>query len=100
MPIFVLICFCTAILAALSAIVIQWRDIVPNYGNTMGSQMLTGSLWVFVSFVCAVGSLSVVSWFFSILIFLMFFAVSLLVRWLVEGFGKRLHQTPSSTEAG
>jgi len=67
----------------LFAIIYQRRDIVPNYGGTMGGEMTTGFVWVIASLLSAAGSVALIPWYFSMLVFFLVFALSFLVRILV-----------------
>jgi hypothetical protein len=89
MNILALICFVVALSAAVVAVVLQRRDIVPGYGTTMGGQMLSSSIWSLASLLAAISSLALVRWYFSVLVFIGVFALSFAVRALVERIPKR-----------
>ncbi len=82
--VFPILCFTGALIAAVFAIICQCRDIVPGYGNTMGSEMLVGGIWSLVSILCATGSVAFIPWCFSALILIVIYAFSFVVRLLIE----------------
>lgn len=89
MHILAIICFAGAFIAAVFAVIFQRRDMVPEYGSTMGGEMMTAGIWSLASLLCALGSLAFVAWYFSILVFAGVFALSFAIRMLVERIPKR-----------
>ena len=81
---FPILCFTGALLGAVFAIVFQYRDIVPDFGNTMGGEMVVGNTWGLVALLCAAGSLAFVPWYVSALLVIVIYAFSFPVRLLIE----------------
>lgn len=88
MNILAIICFTVAVLLMIVAVIYQRRDMLPNYGSTMGGEMTAGALWLLVSLLAACGSLAFIHWILSFLLFLGLFALSFLIRALIARIAK------------
>jgi hypothetical protein len=77
------LCFAAACLLALLAVLYQRRDLAPGHGGSMGGEMTAGVIWLAVALLSALGSLVLVHWLVSILIFFAVLALSFLIRTLI-----------------
>lgn len=94
MLIFATLCFSVAFLAIVLAVIYQWRDSVPHYGNTMGGEMTTGLIWTVASLLCALGSLAYLHWLLAIAVFFSTLAVSFMLRMLIARLRQKLSRKP------
>ena len=69
------------------AIVIQWRDCVRGYGNTMGVYGLINTLWLLAGIGLAVGLASLLGWFWAIVSGVVLFALYYPVTAQIEKLG-------------
>ncbi|MCA9068708.1 MAG: hypothetical protein KDA84_07285 [Planctomycetaceae bacterium] len=84
MPTYALICFGVAVVLAIVAILYQRWDLVPDYGNTVGGDLVINNLWLIASLSCAAGSLAFVPWIVSLVIAIGVYGLSWWVRRLIE----------------
>lgn len=84
MPSVAILCFAAAFLLAVVAVIHQLLDIDPDYGNTMGGEMVTNHLWLLASLCCAAGSLGFLVWYVSLLVAVAVYGLSWCVRWFIE----------------
>lgn len=89
MHLLAIICFISASAAMLLAILYQRRDLHPSYGNTMGGQMTVGVIWLLASVLSALGIAVLTTWYWSIPVFFLVFALSFVVRTIVARVPKR-----------
>lgn len=74
------ISFLGAAIAALAAVIVQYRNLTPDGTTTIGGEMLSGALWNLVAMLCGLGILTIVPWYWIPLVIIVVYALSLGIR--------------------